>query len=88
MAPNDEAPAAEAPPAEEAAPPAEGDAPPPAAAEETAPVTDDAAPPPEIKAFIGGLAWEVNDDGLADEFRKYNIISAHVACDRMSGRSR
>ena len=87
MAPNEDPVAAEA--------PAE-DAPVEAAAEETAPVTDDAAAPPppqqpqgeEIKGFIGGLAWEVTDNELHDEFSKYNIVSASVATDKFSGRSR
>ena len=75
-------------PEEERAPspaPAPADAP---ADEGLAPVTDDQAPPPEIKAFIGGLAWEVTDSALQDEFDKYGIVSAMVATHRDSGRSR
>mmetsp|Transcript_7216 Transcript_7216/g.13280 ORF Transcript_7216/g.13280 Transcript_7216/m.13280 type:complete len:98 (+) Transcript_7216:124-417(+) len=60
-----------------------------------APVTDDAAPPaeddappPEIKAFVGGLAWEVRDEDLQDEFTKFGAISARVATHRDTGRSR
>ena len=92
MAPNEDPVAAEA-PAEDA--PAEKEAAV-APAEETAPVTDDAAAPPppqqpqgeEIKGFIGGLAWEVTDNELHEEFKKYNIVSAIVATDKFSGRSR
>ena len=56
-------------------------------------MTDDAAPPPqrepeEIKAFVGGLAWEVSNEDLGKEFEKYQITSAFVATDKYSGRSR
>ncbi|QDZ24963.1 RNA-binding protein [Chloropicon primus] len=89
--PQDEQVGQEVPPAEENVPATEGEEVPAEGApagDEGAPVTDDAAPPPEIKAFIGGLAWEVTDETLGDEFNKYNIISAKVATDRFSGRSR
>ena len=87
--PSEEPTATEAPPAE--APPAEAEPAP--APEEAAPVTDDAAPPPqrepeEIKAFVGGLAWEVSNQDLGKEFEKYQITSAFVATDKYSGRSR
>merc|ERR1711937_832346 len=75
----------EDPPRESSPAPAQDPAP--ATNDEPAPVVDD-APPPEIKAFIGGLAWEVTDGALEDEFKKYNIVSASVATHRDSGRSR
>mmetsp|Transcript_8657 Transcript_8657/g.21450 ORF Transcript_8657/g.21450 Transcript_8657/m.21450 type:complete len:203 (+) Transcript_8657:352-960(+) len=36
----------------------------------------------EIKAFIGGLAWEVRDNDLAEKFSKYGVVSARVAFQR------
>ena len=87
----DAPPSSEEPTATEA-PPAEAEPAP--APEEAAPVTDDAAPPPqrepeeEIKAFVGGLAWEVSNEDLGKEFEKYQITSAFVATDKFRGRSR
>lgn len=41
------------------------------------------------KLFVGGLAWETDDDGLTAAFKEYgNIEEAKVIRERDSGRSR
>ena len=43
----------------------------------------------ELKLFIGGLSWGVNDDMLREAFEKAGeVTSAVVITDRMSGRSK
>jgi len=41
------------------------------------------------KLFVGGLAWETDDDGLSKAFDEYGTIEeAKVICERDTGRSR
>ena len=41
------------------------------------------------RLFVGNLAWSVTDDELTDLVSQYaEVVSAHVATDRDTGRSR
>jgi len=41
-----------------------------------------------VKLFVGGLAWETNDDALKDAFSAHGDCDAQVVVDRNTGRSR
>ena len=43
---------------------------------------------PPIKAFVGGISWHLDDEGLRALFSKYGATSASVMLDRTSRRSR
>ncbi|RIA87815.1 RRM domain RNA-binding protein, partial [Glomus cerebriforme] len=38
--------------------------------------------------FVGNLPYSIDDDGLKDIFKDYNIISAHVVRSRIDRRSK
>ena len=41
------------------------------------------------KLYVGNLSWNVNDDSLRAAFAEFGeVVSAQVAMDRMTGRSR
>ena len=41
------------------------------------------------KLFVGGLSWEITDEGLSDAFGKFGKVSeAKIILERETGRSR
>jgi cold-inducible RNA-binding protein len=42
----------------------------------------------ELKVYVGGLSWNVDDQGLAAAFAPFGECEAHVMIDKYTGRSR
>ena len=45
-------------------------------------------PPDELKLYVGGLSWGVDDAGLQAAFQTYGACQAMVMTDKYTGRSR
>ena len=42
----------------------------------------------ELKVFVAGIAWSVNDQGLLGAFSEFGPCEAKIMVDKFSGRSR
>jgi len=44
--------------------------------------------PSQLKTYVGGLSWNIDDQGLLDAFSPYGQCEAKVMVDKYTGRSR
>lgn len=49
---------------------------------------DDANRNPDLKCFVGGISWQMNDQDLRDAFKDYACTDAQVIIDKMTQKAR
>jgi hypothetical protein len=42
----------------------------------------------DYKVFVGGISWNMTDEGLMDEFKEHGATKAEIMMDKMTNRSR
>ena len=43
---------------------------------------------PQLKVYVGGISWNIDDKALLDAFSPFGQCEAHIMVDKYTGRSR